>query len=138
MRRTTPRYTRSRRNSSFCLALLLLSWTGWSATAGLQPSQVLILVNRDLPISSQVGRMYQKLREIPAGNILSVSLGTERQITAEQYWSKTAPPIKKYLEANPEIRCILTTSGVPYVIQAQDGQDPGAAFDNELAAIRRE
>src|SRR5262245_22172716 len=122
MRRTTPRYSRTCRNF-FCLALLLLSWSGRSAAAGLQASQGLILVNQDIPTSSQVGRMYQKLREIPPGNILSISLGTERQITPEQYWSKTAPPIKKYLEAKPEIRCILTTSGVPYTIQAQDGQD---------------
>ena len=106
--------------------------------AALEPSQVLILVNKDTPISSQVGRMYEKLREIPDANTLRLSLGTERQISPEQYWSKAAPPIKKYLEANPEIRCILTTSGVPYTIQATDGKDEGAAFDSELAAILRE
>ena len=32
----------------------------------------------------------------------------------------------------------MTTSGVPYTIQATDGKDEGAAFDNELAAILRE
>lgn len=120
------------------LAGLLVSCTAAFAWAALEPKQVLVLVNKDTPISSQVGRMYQKLREIPAANILSLSLGTERQITPEQYWSKAAPPIKKYLEANPEIRCILTTSGVPYTIQATDGKDEGAAFDSELAAILRE
>jgi uncharacterized protein (TIGR03790 family) len=82
--------------------------------------------------------MYETLREIPAANVLRITLGTERQITPEQYWSKAAPPIRKYLEANPEIRCILTTSGVPYTIQAIDGKDEGAAFDSELAAILRE
>jgi len=96
---------------------------------------VLILVNKDSPISSKVGRMYQRLREVPAANYLSLALGEERQITPEQYWSKAAPPVKKYLEANPEIRCILTTSGVPYTIQAIDGKDEGAAFDSELAAV---
>jgi uncharacterized protein (TIGR03790 family) len=99
---------------------------------------LLILVNKDTPISSQVGRMYQKARNIPAANVLSLSLGTARQITPDQYWSKAAPPIKKYLEANPEIRCIVTTSGVPYTIDAIDGKDQGAAFDNELAAVLRE
>ena len=108
------------------------------AWAALEPSQVLILVNKDTPISSQIGRMYEKLRGIPAANILRLSLGTQRQITPEQYWSQAAPPIKKYLEANSDIRCILTTSGVPYTIQAPDGKDEGAAFDSELAAILRE
>src|ERR1035441_2218368 len=90
------------------LVCLLIACTAPSAGAALEPRQVLVLVNKDTPISSQVGRMYQKLREIPAANIVSLSLGTERQITPEQYWSKAAPPIRKYLEANPEIRCILT------------------------------
>jgi len=94
-----------------------------------------VLVNKDTPISAQVGRMYEKLRAIPAANVLSLSLGTDRQIKPDEYWSKAAPPIKKYLEANPEIRCIVTTSGVPYTIQATDGKDEGAAFDNELAAV---
>ena len=117
---------------------LFLFGSGSFAWAALEPSQVLVLVNKDTPISSQVGRMYQKLRKIPAANVLSLSLGTDRQITPEQYWAKAAPPIKKYLEQIPEIRCILTTSGVPYTIQATDGKDEGAAFDNELAAVLRE
>src|ERR1039457_3763813 len=120
------------------LACLLMACAAPSAWAALEPKQVLVLVNKDTPTSSQVARMYQRLREIPPANILSLSLGTERQITPEQYWSKAAPPIRKYLEANPEVRCILTTTGVPYTIQATDGKDEGAAFDSELAAILRE
>src|ERR1035438_798807 len=117
---------------------LFIFWTAPAAWAALDPSQVLVLENQDTPISSQVGRMYEKLREIPAANVLSLSLGTERQITPEQYWAKAAPFIKLYLDANPQIRCILTTSGVPYTIQATDGKDDGASFDSELAAILRE
>lgn len=82
--------------------------------------------------------MYEKLRDIPADNILSVSLGSERHITPDQYWSKAAPAVKSYLEQHLEIRCIVTTSGVPYTVQATDGKDAGAAFDNELAAVLRE
>ena len=120
------------------IALFLLCLSGSPASAALQPSQILILVNKDTPISSQVGRMYEKLREIPAPNTFSLSLGTERRITPDQYWSKAAPPIKKYLEAHQEIRCILTTSGVPYTIWAADGKEEEVAFDSELAAILRE
>lgn len=116
---------------------LCFLWAIPSAQAALEASQVLILVNKDTPISSQVGRMYQKLREIPPANLLSLSLGTEREITPEQYWAKAVPPIKKFLEANPAIRCVLTTSGVPYIIQSA-GKDDGPAFDSELALILRE
>lgn len=119
------------------VSLLAVS-SGSYVWGSLAPAQVLVLVNKDTPISSQVGRMYEKLRGIPAANVLSLSLGEDRRITPEQYWAKSAAPIKKYLDANPEIRCIVTTSGVPYVIQAPGGKDPGAAFDNELAAILQE
>jgi uncharacterized protein (TIGR03790 family) len=104
----------------------------WGA---LDASQVLILVNRDTAISARVATMYQKLRAVPDGNVLRLSLGTERYLTPEQYWSKAGNPIKKYLEDHPAIRCILTTSGVPYVIGA--GAD-GQAFDSELAAVLTE
>ena len=117
---------------------LLALFSGSFAWGALSPDQVLVLVNKDTPISSQVGRMYEKLRAIPPANVLSLSLGADRQITPDQYWAKTAPPIKKYLEAYPEIRCIVTTSGVPYTVKAADGKDQGAAFDNELAAVLRE
>lgn len=122
------------------LFVILCCWMTWStlAWAALEPSEVLVLVNQDTPISTQIARMYEMRRGIPPGNILSLSLGADRQITPDQYWSKAAPPIKKYLEANPEIRCILTTSGVPYIVQATDAKDEGAAFDNELAAVLRE
>jgi uncharacterized protein (TIGR03790 family) len=82
--------------------------------------------------------MYQKLRAIPNENLLRLSLGTNRQITPEQYWKQAGTPVKQYLEGHPAIRCILTTSGVPYVILAADGKDEGAAFDNQLADVLRE
>lgn len=121
----------------FAVCLLLLS-SGCFVWAALDPSQVAVLVNKDIPLSSQVGRMYEKRRDIPDTNILNLSLGTDRQITPDQYWATAAPAVKKYLDANPWIRCIVTTSGVPYTIQATDGKDEGAAFDNELAAVLRE
>ena len=114
------------------------SGLGTVAGAPLDRSQILIIDNKDTPISSQVTRMYENLREIPSTNVLTLSLGAERQITPDQYWTKAAPPVKSYLEQHPEIRCIVTTSGVPYTVKATDGKDPGAAFDSELAAVLRE
>jgi uncharacterized protein (TIGR03790 family) len=104
----------------------------WGA---LDPSQVLILINRDTGISARVAAMYQKLRAIPDENVLRLSLGTERFLTPEQYWSKAGSPIKKYLQDHPAIRCILTTSGIPYVVGASEDDE---AFDSELAAVLTE
>jgi len=81
--------------------------------------------------------MYQRLRGIPAGNLLRLPLGIDRQITQEQYWSRAGQPIRKYLEDHPEIRCVLTAAGVPYTLMTPGGEDEGAAFDNELALVLR-
>ena len=120
------------------LVAALVMAIGFPARAALEPAQVLILVNKDSEISSKVAGMYQKLRAIPKDNILKLSLGTNSQITPEQYWKQAGVPIKQYLESHPAIHCILTTSGVPYVILASDGKDEGAAFDNQLADVLRE
>ena len=118
------------------LFAFLILWSGPSALGALAPSEVMVLVNRDSKISLEIAQMYQKLRGIPAGNILRFSLGTSREISLEQYRLLLAAPLKKYLEANPEIRCILTTSGVPYTL-AVPGEE-GAALDNELATVLRD
>jgi uncharacterized protein (TIGR03790 family) len=120
---------------AFLLCFLAL-WSASCAWGALDASQVLILVNRDVPASGQVAQMYQRLRGIPAANVLRLSMGTNRQITPEQYW-KAGVSIRKYLEEHTDIVCILTTTGVPYTVQAAEG-DEGAAFDNELAVVLRE
>jgi uncharacterized protein (TIGR03790 family) len=124
------------------VALLVLIcsvlWVALPAWGALEPSQVLILVNRDQVVSGRVAQMYQRLRGVPADNVMRLPMGTNRQITVEQYWTLAGQPIRKYLEEHLAIRCILTTSGVPYTIQALGGGDEGAAFDNELALVLRE
>ncbi|MBI2815775.1 MAG: TIGR03790 family protein [Acidobacteria bacterium] len=119
-----------------CLTIAVLLAMLPSARAELNPSQVMILVNKDTPISSQIAQMYQKLRGVPATNVLTLSLGTAREISMANYRSQVAEPVKKYLQAHPAIRCIVTTSGVPYTLAAP--RDDGAALDNEVAAVLRD
>jgi uncharacterized protein (TIGR03790 family) len=133
-----PRIGRILRAISAFGFLLGIVWSGSSAWGALEPAQVLILVNREAPASSGVAKMYQKLRAIPDSNVLRLPLGTSSQIAPEQYWRFAGQPVRKYLEEHPDIRCVLTTSGVPYTILAPGGGDQGAAFDNELAAVLRE
>jgi len=117
-----------------CLSIGLVT----TARAALDASQVLILVNRDSPLSEHVAEIYAHLRQVPAANVLRLAMGTNQQISVDQYWSKAGEPIRKYLDDHPEIRCILTTTGVPYTVQGNDGSDDGAAFDSILAMVLRE
>ncbi len=132
----------SRRSPAFAVAFrtygkpliwLVLLLSPQFVQAAVQPSQVVILVNKDQPISARVAAMYEKLREIPPENVLKLALGGDRNITPDAYWQKVGGPVKQYLDTHPAIRCIVTTSGVPYTIQPPNGE--GIAFDNELAAV---
>ena len=112
----------------------------WAGPSGwtLEPSEVLILVNKDVSVSSRVAAMYQKARAIPAANILKLSLGTSRDVSREEYRARIAAPVREQLERRPEIRSIVTTSGVPYTIRNSGGKQDGGALDNELAAVLRD
>src|SRR5512133_2511450 len=85
------------------LAVALALIGSLPACAALEPSQVLILVNKDSDFSSKVAHMYQKLRAIPNENIFRLSLGSGQQITPEQYWKQAGTPIRQYLENHPAI-----------------------------------
>jgi uncharacterized protein (TIGR03790 family) len=122
---------------SLRLAALAACLTLSSAYA-LTPAEVLILVNKDVSISAGVAKMYQGLRAIPPANVLRLSLGSDRYINRQQYHTQIALPVRTYLTEHASIRCIVTTSGFPYVIQATPGTEDGAAIDNELAAVLRE
>jgi hypothetical protein len=97
------RYSARKRKLIPLSFVVLLYFVVPLARASLDPSQVLILVNKDTDISKQVAKMYQNLRAIPSRNVLSLPLGTSRNITPELYWGQAAGPFKKYLEANPAI-----------------------------------
>ena len=116
----------------------ILVFVAAPAVHALEPSQVLVLANRDVPVSSEVAKMYRQARQIPQENVLSLHLGESRYISREQYIVRIAQPLKKHLEERPAIRCVLTTAGVPYVIEGSPGAQDGAAVDNELAAVLRE
>jgi uncharacterized protein (TIGR03790 family) len=120
------------------LVASLLMFCAASAAWTLEPSEVLILVNSDVSLSSQVAEMYQKAREIPGANVLALALGTSREITREEYRTRIAASLREHLTKRPEIRCIVTTSGVPYTIRNSAGKQDGGAVDNELAAVLRD
>jgi len=64
---------RAGRAASLAICIAFAVGPLWGA---LEPSQVLILINRDTGISSRVATMYQKLRAIPDQNVLRLPLGT--------------------------------------------------------------
>ena len=83
-----------------------------------QADEILIIANPDVPASVRIAEYYCIRREVPAGNILALPLGTSLDVTInrDDYEKKLAEPIRKKLstsEFGGKIRCLLTTYGVP-------------------------
>ncbi len=84
----------------------------------LQPDQILIIANGDIPPSGQIARYYCAKRGVPPSNIFTLPLGTNlnNTITRDSYEKRLVEPIRIKLRS-PEfagkIRCLLTTYGIP-------------------------
>jgi len=98
--------------------LILLMCT---AAAALEPNEILVVVNKDIPSSVELGQYYCQCRNVPKKNMLALNLGKELTdtISREDYNGKIAEPIRKRLsddKSSREIKCLLTTYGVPYKV----------------------
>ena len=96
------------------LIILACSGTGLA----LEPDEILIIANSDIPVSTQIAQYYRARRSIPSANILALPLGTslDDTISRADYKKTIAEPIIAKLyspELIGKIKCLLTTYGVP-------------------------
>jgi len=117
---------------------VLLSVLARPVRAGLEPEEVLVVVNDSSTISVAIGDFYQALRGIPAENVFHLPLGTStaETISRATYDSEVRDPIRTYLETTaPHLReqilCIVTTKGVPLRVSGSNS----AAVDSELTQL---
>ncbi|MHC4159701.1 MAG: TIGR03790 family protein [Planctomycetota bacterium] len=102
------------------LALLLLG----PAVLALEPDEILIIANRNHSESAAIAQYYCSRRGVPADNILTLPLGTELSytITRANYEKQLAEPIRERLlspGSGGQIKCLLTTYGVPIKVQGR-------------------
>ena len=121
----------------FVLFLLLTSpvrvfpkWSGFfyvtetifsSAALALEPEEVLVLANKNVPSSVALAKYYMKKRRLPADHLLKLQVSDEEQCTREAYETKIAAPLRKYLKTSApsrKIRCLLLMYGLPLKIAA--------------------
>lgn len=105
----------------FKIKLILLAVVFWAgAVRALQPAEVLVIVNSDIPGSVETGRFYISERQVPEKNLLVLSLGGElsSSISRLNYERQILKPVRDAL-SKPEykdIKCLLTVYGVAYRI----------------------
>ena len=87
----------------------------------LEPNEIIVIVNKEIPASMELGLFYCKQRNVPKENILALSLGRTlvEAISRQDYDKNIAEPIRERLlnvKPGQAIRCLLTTYGVPYKV----------------------
>jgi len=100
------------------LVLFFVIYPGFEVFA-LRPEEILIITNKQLPESVELGRYYCQRRSVPVENVLALNLGTALSdtITRDDYNTSLAGPIRETVNSRSftgPIRCLLTTYGVPF------------------------
>jgi uncharacterized protein (TIGR03790 family) len=104
--------------SGFVILIGLLFCT---IAAALEPNEILVIVNKDIQASDELGQYYCQRRNVPKENILALPLGKTLvdSISRDDYDKNIAAPVRKRVtDQTPgqPIRCLLTTYGVPYKV----------------------
>jgi len=123
------------RTAIITLLMLICSGKGLA----LEPSEILVIANRQISASKRIAEYYCKKRNIPDKNIIYLALGHKPRetIKRDEYEKSLALPIRKRLQRRfpGEIRCLVTTYGIPVKVGSQ-GPMPGKGRKiNELKKL---
>lgn len=115
------------------LASSLIALCSASASA-LEPGDVWIVVNKNVPESRQVADHYIAKRGVPKGNVIELDLPKGEDISRGDYDTKLAEPIRLALKDKKDAaKVLLTTYGVPLRV---GGQPPSTEEQTELNKLR--
>ena len=85
--------------------------------ASIGPEEVAVIVNTASKDSLRIGELYARLRNVPIRNIIRISVPVRDDISREKYDKLIAGPVRKAIlelyNEGAEVRCILTTYGIP-------------------------
>ncbi|MCP4607219.1 MAG: TIGR03790 family protein [Planctomycetes bacterium] len=124
------------RTAIITLLMLIFSGKGLALESG----EILVIANRQISASKRIAEYYCEKRNIPDKNIIYLALGhnLSETIKRDEYEKKLALPIRKRLQRRfpGEIRCLVTTYGIPVKVGSQ-GPMPGKGRKiNELKKLQ--
>jgi uncharacterized protein (TIGR03790 family) len=110
-----------------------------SPASALEPNEILVIANSQVPASLRVARHYCQRRKVPPENIFALALGAgmRETIARDDYEQKLAEPIRKRLLASEfaeDIRCLVTTYGVPIQV---GGRGPLKGEEDKLRQLEQ-
>jgi uncharacterized protein (TIGR03790 family) len=115
-----------------CLAFVSAAPTA----AALEPKDVFVVANKNVPASRAVAEHYLAKRGVPKQNLIELDLPTGEDISRDDYDAKLAGPLRDALKNRRDAaKVILTVYGVPLRV---GGKQPSAAEKAELAKLQPE
>jgi uncharacterized protein (TIGR03790 family) len=124
----------------FLSTLALLAFA--SPLLALEPKDVWLVVNKNVPESQQVADHYIAKRGVPKGNVVVLDLPKGEDISRADYDAKLAGPLREALkEQKDKVKVLVTTYGVPLRVgQQQSNEDEKRELEKlrpELAEARK-
>jgi uncharacterized protein (TIGR03790 family) len=113
-----------------------------TSAQGLEPADVWLVVNKNVPESRQVADHYIARRGVPKGNVVFLDLPKGEDISRADYDATLAGPLREALKGQKEkVKVLLTTYGVPLRVgQVQPSESERKEIDKlrpEIDAARK-
>jgi uncharacterized protein (TIGR03790 family) len=113
-----------------------------SASSALEPKDVWLVVNKNVPESRQVADHYIAKRGVPKDHIVELDLPKGEDISRADYDTKLAEPLREaFKDSKEHVKVLVTTYGVPLRVgQQQMNDDEKKAHEKlkpELAEARK-
>ncbi len=80
----------------------------------------MVIANFNAAKSRGLAKYYMEQRKIPPQNLVLIWMTDKETCTRIEYEAKAIPPIRRFLQANPQIRAMVTLFGVPLKIRGPD------------------
>ncbi|MFO0804796.1 MAG: TIGR03790 family protein [Gemmataceae bacterium] len=122
---------------ALCFTLLLAS-----AGFALEPADVIVIANKNMPASQEVAEHYLTKRKVPRENLVLLDLPAGEDISRADYDSKLVAPLREALKDRKEsAKVLLAVYGVPLRVGGQiltgDEKTKLAEHDKKLTTARK-
>ena len=124
------------RNSFIYIAVFLSWWVCLTQAVAMEPFQVLVMANADVPASKELALYYMEKRLIPKKNLVLVHMTDKETCSRQAYETQVIPRAIESVLFNPEIRAIVTMYGVPLRISSP-GLTPEEQKEFDSLAARK-
>src|SRR4051794_22134542 len=99
----------------------------------LEPAEVVVLVNKNVPDSRALADHYLKARGVPTGNVVTLDLPKDEDISRKDYDQKLVAPLRDALkDRKDKVKCLLAMYGVPLRV---GGDSPSEEERGELKKL---